>query len=84
MVNRRSPPLLLRTKNRDLAREMTALGRALELPSTILIFGESGTGKDYLARAIHDGSSRSEKRRHSPAIRYVLSMRTKQDLPFSR
>src|SRR5438552_9401883 len=61
MAKKQSPPLLLRTRNRALAREMTALGRALELPSTILIFGESGTGKDYLARAIHDGSSRAEK-----------------------
>ncbi|HEV8118568.1 MAG TPA: sigma 54-interacting transcriptional regulator, partial [Thermoanaerobaculia bacterium] len=47
------------TKNRALAREIASLGRALELPSTILILGESGTGKDYLARALHDGSSRA-------------------------
>ena len=59
MVNRLSPPLLLRTKNRALAREMAALSRALELPSTILIIGESGTGKDHLAHAIHQGSSRA-------------------------
>jgi transcriptional regulator with PAS, ATPase and Fis domain len=61
MAEKRSLPLLLRTRNRALAREITALGRALELPSTILIFGESGTGKDYLARAIHDASSRALK-----------------------
>src|SRR5580765_1169879 len=47
------------TKNRALAREIASLGRALELPSTILILGESGTGKDHLARALHDGSSRA-------------------------
>jgi two-component system response regulator AtoC len=58
MANRQSLPLLFRTRNHALAREITALGRALELPSTILIVGESGTGKDYLARAIHEGSSR--------------------------
>jgi DNA-binding NtrC family response regulator len=47
------------TKNRALAREIASLGRALELPSTVLILGESGTGKDHLARALHDGSSRA-------------------------
>ena len=59
----RASPLLsrFRTRNRSLAREIMALGRALELPSTILILGESGTGKDHLARAIHDGSSRADR-----------------------
>jgi transcriptional regulator with PAS, ATPase and Fis domain len=54
-------PLLSRfkTRNRSLAREIAALERAVELPSTILIVGESGTGKDYLAHALHDGSSRA-------------------------
>jgi Nif-specific regulatory protein len=47
------------TKNRALAREIASLRLALELPSTILILGESGTGKDHLARALHDGSSRA-------------------------
>jgi len=61
MADKRSLPLLFRTRNRSLAREIMALGRALELPSTILILGESGTGKDHLARAIHDGSSRADR-----------------------
>jgi len=52
---------LFRTRNRALAREITALERALEMPSTILIVGESGTGKDHLARALHDGSSRGAR-----------------------
>ncbi len=34
------------------------LDRAIDLPTTILIQGESGTGKDRLARALHDASSR--------------------------
>src|SRR5215471_2134833 len=50
-----------RTKNRALAREIASLGRAVELPSTVLIVGESGTGKDHLARALHDGSSRAPR-----------------------
>jgi DNA-binding NtrC family response regulator len=49
---------LFRTRNRELAREIAALEKAVDLPSTILIHGESGTGKDHLARALHDASSR--------------------------
>ena len=37
------------------------LERALDLPTTILIVGESGTGKDRLARALHDASSRRDR-----------------------
>jgi DNA-binding NtrC family response regulator len=59
MANTRSLSFLFRTRNRALAREITALERALELPSTILIAGESGTGKDHLARALHEASSRA-------------------------
>jgi DNA-binding NtrC family response regulator len=54
-----------RTRNRALAREIDALARAADLPSTILILGESGTGKDRLARAIHDVSVRAA----SPFVR---------------
>lgn len=61
MAHTRSLSLLFRTRNRALAREITALERALELPSTILIAGESGTGKDHLARALHEASSRAER-----------------------
>lgn len=48
-----------RTRNRALAREIESLARALELPSTVLIVGESGVGKDWLARALHDCSARA-------------------------
>jgi transcriptional regulator with PAS, ATPase and Fis domain len=54
-----------KTRNRALAREIGSLDRAADLPSTILILGESGTGKDRLARAIHDVSSRAA----SPFVR---------------
>ena len=53
------------TRNRALAREIDALARAVDSPSTILILGESGTGKDRLARAIHDVSARAA----SPFVR---------------
>ena len=48
-----------RTSGRATARSparSASLERAADLPSTILILGESGTGKDRLARAIHDVS----------------------------
>ncbi len=61
MAEKRSPSLAshFRTRNRALAREIEAIERAADLPSTILILGESGTGKDRLARGIHDVSTRS-------------------------
>src|SRR5512135_707589 len=53
------------TRSKALAREIDALARAVDSPSTILILGESGTGKDRLARAIHDVSARAA----SPFVR---------------
>ncbi len=50
-----------RTRNRALAREIDSLERAADLPSTILILGESGTGKDRLARGLHDVSLRAAR-----------------------
>ncbi len=58
---RRSLRSLFATRNRTLAREIAALERAVDLPSTVLVVGESGTGKDRLARALHDASSRAER-----------------------
>ena len=54
-----------KTRNRELAREVASIERAADLPSTVLILGESGTGKDRLARAIHDVSIRAA----SPFVR---------------
>jgi len=67
MADKRAPSLRshFKTRNRALAREIEALDRAANLPSTILILGESGTGKDRLARAIHDVSDRAS----SPFVR---------------
>ncbi len=60
---RRTPslPSLFRTRNRELAGEIEALERAVDLPSTVLLEGDSGTGKDRLARAIHDASQRRDR-----------------------
>ena len=55
------PRAHFRTRNRALGREIASLDRAADLPSTILILGESGTGKDRLARAIHDVSPRAAR-----------------------
>jgi DNA-binding NtrC family response regulator len=60
-VRHRSLRSLFSTRNRELAREIGALERALELPSTVLITGASGTGKDHLARALHEASSRAAR-----------------------
>ena len=41
----------------DRIRELA--GRAAETPPTVLVLGETGTGKDLAARALHTGSRRS-------------------------
>jgi hypothetical protein len=50
---------LFHTRHAGLRAELGALQRAVDLPTTVLIFGESGTGKDRLARALHDASARA-------------------------
>jgi transcriptional regulator with PAS, ATPase and Fis domain len=60
-THRRPLGSVFKTRNRALAREIATLDRAVDLPSTILITGESGTGKDRLARALHDVSSHPER-----------------------
>lgn len=42
-------------------RVLVAARQAMRVNSTVLITGESGTGKDVLARAIHSGGKRAEK-----------------------
>ena len=43
-----------------LQRTLALAKEAAEVESTVLITGESGTGKDVLARAIHSGGARAE------------------------
>jgi transcriptional regulator with PAS, ATPase and Fis domain len=47
------------TRSRELARMLAQLGRAARTSATILIEGETGTGKELLARAIHEASARA-------------------------
>jgi NtrC-family two-component system response regulator AlgB len=57
-LERTVPPPRLRTENRGM-REIHAMARrAADSDATILIRGESGTGKGVLARAIHGWSGR--------------------------
>jgi two-component system, NtrC family, response regulator HydG len=61
MVSTRSLGSMFKTRNRALAREIEVLERAVDMPSTVLLIGESGTGKDRLARALHDASARASR-----------------------
>src|SRR5262245_36236483 len=45
-----------------LQQVMTAIGRAARTNATVLIFGESGVGKELVARTIHRNSQRSRER----------------------
>lgn len=48
-------------KSESLKKALSLARRAMEVDSTVLITGESGTGKDMIARAIHFGGQRAAK-----------------------
>src|SRR6476469_3909644 len=52
----------LRDENRTLKKVMAAVGRAAPTNATVLIQGESGVGKELVARTIHRNSLRSRER----------------------
>jgi PAS domain S-box-containing protein len=52
---------LVYTESSPLAELMNILGKVAKTESTVLLQGETGTGKDLFARIIHDSSNRSDK-----------------------
>ena len=46
---------------RERVQELARLGDRAQIPPTILITGETGTGKDLFARAIHSASERKDR-----------------------
>jgi hypothetical protein len=51
-------PALLHTYHPDLATELVALAKLAASRVSVMLFGETGTGKEVVARAIHDASGR--------------------------
>jgi NtrC-family two-component system response regulator AlgB len=60
-VRTQAPPALGVSKNPGLQRQLDVLFRAADTQASILILGESGTGKSMIARAIHDQSPFRDK-----------------------
>jgi len=60
-LDRAVPPPRIQTESRAMREVYAIARRAAESDATILIRGESGTGKGVLARAIHDWSARSSR-----------------------
>jgi DNA-binding NtrC family response regulator len=66
---RATTPPLFPTRHRGLARELSRLARAAESEATVLLLGAPGTGKDRLARLLHERS----ERRARPFVRVDLA-----------
>jgi transcriptional regulator with GAF, ATPase, and Fis domain len=49
------------TQNREMLEIVRLVGKVADNPSTVLLQGETGTGKQLVARAIHLSSSRRDK-----------------------
>lgn len=54
-----APKLIGATPSMQQVQDM--IGKVAPTESTVLILGETGTGKELVARAVHDGSTRSGK-----------------------
>lgn len=57
-VERLTPPPFLDTANPEMRRALSVARQVAETDATVLLRGESGTGKGVLAQAIHDWSER--------------------------
>ncbi len=60
---------LFATRHRGLRAQLRRLARTVDSASTVLILGAPGTGKDRLARILHEKS----KRRNEPFVRIDLA-----------
>jgi DNA-binding NtrC family response regulator len=49
----------LRTHHRELSRELAALAKLAPSRVSVMLFGDTGTGKEVVARAIHTASGRT-------------------------
>jgi len=61
LKNRNAPPLLV-GKGPAMAALLKTIAQVAPTSSTVLLLGETGTGKELVARAIHQASQRSAKR----------------------
>ena len=59
--NAQNPPILLESTAPLMKEVMDTLLRAAKTPASILILGESGTGKSVVARAVHQQSHLADK-----------------------
>jgi NtrC-family two-component system response regulator AlgB len=60
-VQRLGPQLQLQSRNAGMQRLMETARKAASSEATVLLHGESGTGKSVFARAIHQWSARAAK-----------------------
>jgi NtrC-family two-component system response regulator AlgB len=59
--NAQSPELIIDATTPPMSQVMETLLRAAKTPASILIMGESGTGKSVIARAVHQQSHLADK-----------------------
>jgi two-component system response regulator HydG len=66
---RAAPPALFATRHRGLREQLRRLARAADSANTVLLLGAPGTGKDRLARLLHERSARAA----APFVRVDLA-----------
>jgi len=69
VAGRAAPPALFATRHRGLKEQLRQLARTADSAGTVLLLGGPGTGKDRLARLLHDRSTRAK----SPFVRVDLA-----------
>ena len=69
MAGRTASSALFATRHRGLREQLRRLARAADSANTVLLLGAPGTGKDRLARLLHDRSARAR----APFVRVDLA-----------